>query len=110
MTCAACRAPGTSHTNSLDETRVQTEFNQKEIRATRQTALRKLLAHLSSRVAMRSPWIFAAIVVIKLARMFWAKRIDKPPHGSHALVRQQRRLGAAHIGPDPSGINQNAVK
>src|ERR1700731_2900023 len=53
MTCAACRAPGTSHTNSLDETRFQTEFNQKEIRATRQTALRKLLAHFSSRVAMR---------------------------------------------------------
>jgi predicted solute-binding protein len=33
--------------------RVQTQFNQKDIRATRQTALRKLLAHLSSRVAMR---------------------------------------------------------
>ena len=30
----------------------------------------------------------------------WAERIDEPSHGSHALLRRQRRLGAAHIGPD----------
>lgn len=64
--------------------------------------------HRDRQRVLRLPGIFAAVVVIELARMIWAKRIDKPPHGSHALLRQQRRLGAAHIGPDPSGINQNA--
>src|ERR1700730_5124004 len=50
--------------------------------------------------ALRSPWIFATVVGIELARLIWAERIDEPSHGSHALLRRQRRLGAAHIGPD----------
>src|SRR3981081_2973276 len=57
--------------------------------------------------ALRSPWIFATVVVIELARLIWAERIDEPSHGSHALLWRQRRLGAAHIGPDPSGVDQN---
>src|ERR1700730_15941937 len=57
--------------------------------------------------ALRSPWIFATVVVIELARLIWAERLDEPSHGSHALLRRQRRLGAAHIGPDPSGVDQN---
>ena len=44
--------------------------------------------------ALRSPWIFATIVVIELARLIWAESLDEPPHGRHAFLRRQRRLGA----------------
>jgi hypothetical protein len=57
--------------------------------------------------ALRSPWIFATVVVMELARLIWAERIDEPSHCSHALLWRQRRLGAAHIGPNPSRVDQN---
>jgi hypothetical protein len=43
--------------------------------------------------ALRSP-----VVIIELARLIWADRIDEPSHGTHALLWRQRRLWAAHIG------------
>jgi hypothetical protein len=46
-------------------------------------------------VAPRSRWIFATVVVIELAQLIWAERIDERSHGSHALLRRQRRLGRA---------------
>ena len=46
-------------------------------------------------------------MVIELARLIWAECLDETSHGSHALLWRQRRLGAAHIGPDPSGVDQN---
>jgi hypothetical protein len=58
-------------------------------------------------VARRSPWIFATVVVIELARLLWAESLDEPSHGSHALLRRQRRFGTAHISPDPSRVDQN---
>jgi len=61
----------------------------------------------ASRERLRSPWIFATVVVIELARLIWAEHIDEPSHGSHALLWRQRRLGAAHIGPNPSRVDQN---
>jgi hypothetical protein len=57
--------------------------------------------------ALRSPWIFATVVVIELARLIWAESLDEPPHGRHAFLRRQRRLGATHIGPDPTRVDQN---
>ena len=36
--------------------------------------------------ALRSPWIFATVVVVELARLIWAERLDEPPHGRHALL------------------------
>jgi hypothetical protein len=41
----------------------------------------------------RSRWIFAAVVVIELARLIWAERIDEPSHGSHALCGDNGSLG-----------------
>ena len=37
--------------------------------------------------ALRSPWIFATVVVIELARLICAERLDERSHGSHALLR-----------------------
>jgi hypothetical protein len=62
---------------------------------------------VSDCAALRSPWIFVTVVVIELAQLIWAERIDEPSHGSYALLWRQRRLGTAHIGPNPSGVDQN---
>jgi dodecin len=61
----------------------------------------------SDYAALRSPWIFATVVVIELAQLICAERLDERSHGSHALLWRQRRLGAAHIGPGPSRVDQN---
>ena len=40
-----------------------------------------------------SRWIFATVVVIELARLIWAERIDEPSHGSHAHCGDNGSLG-----------------
>jgi hypothetical protein len=51
--------------------------------------------------ALRSSGIFATVVVIELARLIWAESLDEPPHGRHAFLRRQRRLGATHVPTQP---------
>ena len=53
----------------------------------------------SDYAALRSPWIFATVVVIELARLICAERLDERSHGSHALLRRQRRRSRFTLTP-----------